>query len=38
MARHLYAILVGSEQMQPALRGEDLQALFDEYLRLYDLE
>lgn len=38
MARHLYAILVGSEQMQPALRGEDLRALFDEYLRLYDLE
>lgn len=38
MARHLYAILVGSEQMQPPLHGEELRALFDEYFRLYAID
>ncbi|MEP6987146.1 MAG: TetR/AcrR family transcriptional regulator [Chloroflexota bacterium] len=37
MAQMLYAILVGSEQMQPALHSVALRALFDEYLRLYQL-
>ena len=37
MSQMLYAILVGSEQMQPPLRGDDLRALFDEYLRVYRL-
>jgi AcrR family transcriptional regulator len=37
MAQMLYAILVGSEQMQPPLHGDALRTLFDEYLRLYEL-
>jgi AcrR family transcriptional regulator len=37
IAQTLYAILVGSEQMQPPLRGEALRALFDEYLKLCKL-
>lgn len=32
VARTLYAILVGSEQMQPPVQGDTLRALFDEYL------
>ncbi|WP_420642171.1 TetR/AcrR family transcriptional regulator [Candidatus Leptofilum sp.] len=38
IANLLYAILVGSEQMQPPLVGEDLRHLFNECLRLYDIE
>ena len=37
VAHLLYAILVGSEQMQPPIAGDDLQHLFNECLRLYDL-
>lgn len=37
MARLLYAVLVGCEQMHPPLRGDDLRALFDEYLHRYSL-
>ena len=35
MARLMYAILVGSEQIQPPLTGEDLRALFNEFLHLF---
>lgn len=38
IAQMLYAILVGSEQMQPPIVGDALQRLFDECLRLYDLD
>lgn len=34
----IYAVLVGSEQMQPPIIGADLQTLFDECLRFYDLQ
>ncbi len=34
-SRLLYALVVGSEQMQPPIRGPALQAVFDEYLRHY---
>jgi hypothetical protein len=37
IAQMLYAILVGSEQMQPPIVADDLQRLFDECLRLYGL-
>ncbi len=37
MSQMLYAILIGSEQMQPPLHGAALRTLFDEYLRLYEL-
>lgn len=37
MAQLMYAILVGAEQMQPPMVGADLQALFDEYLRLLEM-
>lgn len=37
IAHLLYAVLVGSEQMQPPTVGEELQQLFHECLRLYDL-
>ena len=37
MARMVYTILVGSEQMQPTISGDALRALFDEFLRLYEL-
>jgi AcrR family transcriptional regulator len=33
-ARMLYTILVGSEQIEPALHGDDLRALFDQFLQL----
>lgn len=33
----LYAILVGSEQIQPPLGAEGLRRLFDEYMRVYRL-
>ncbi len=36
-AQLFYAVLVGSEQMQPPIVGENLRHLFDECLRLYDL-
>ncbi len=36
-AHLMYAILVGAEQMQPPVVGADLQALFDEYLRLLEM-
>ena len=38
MARSLYATLVGSQHMQPPLRGDELRAVFDAHLRLYGLE
>ena len=38
IARLLYTVLVGSEQMQPPIVGADLQHLFDECLRLYNLQ
>jgi AcrR family transcriptional regulator len=37
IAQLLYAVLVGSEQMQPPILANELQHLFDECLRLYDL-
>ena len=37
IANLLYAVLVGSEQMQPPIAGDALQKLFDECLRMYDL-
>ncbi len=37
LANLLYAVLVGSEQMQPPIVGASLQRLFDECLRLYNL-
>lgn len=37
IAQLLYAVLVGSEQMQPPITGTNLQHLFNECLRLYDL-
>lgn len=38
MAQLAYVILVGSEQMHPSLTGEPLRTLFNEFLRLYELE
>jgi hypothetical protein len=38
MSQMLYAILVGSEQMQPPLNGDGLRAVFNEWLRLYRLK
>jgi AcrR family transcriptional regulator len=35
LAQMLYAILVGSEQMQPLIVGDTLRVLFDEALRFY---
>lgn len=32
LAAMLYAVIVGSEQMQPPIRGGDLRSLFDEWL------
>ena len=37
MAQLLYAILVGCEQLQPPVQGDGLRALFDEYLRFYQV-
>lgn len=37
MAQMLYALLVGSEQIQPPLSREQLQALFDQFLQLNNL-
>ena len=37
IAQLLYAVLVGSEQMQPPIVGEELRQLFVECSRLYDL-
>ncbi|WP_420632144.1 TetR/AcrR family transcriptional regulator [Candidatus Leptofilum sp.] len=37
IANLIYAVLVGSEQMQPPIVGAALQHLFDECLRLYNL-
>jgi len=37
-AQMMYAILVGAEQMQPPLVGDDLRTLYDEYLKLIGLE
>ena len=37
IANLLYAVLVGSEQMQPPIIGAELQHLFNECLRLYGL-
>lgn len=37
-ARLLYAILVGSQQMMPPANADELQALFDAYRRLYQLD
>jgi AcrR family transcriptional regulator len=37
LARILYAILIGSEHMQPPVHGEALRALFDEFLKSYGL-
>jgi AcrR family transcriptional regulator len=34
MARLAYSILVGSEQMEPTVHGNDLQALFDVFMEL----
>ena len=37
-ANLLYAVLVGSEQMQPPIAGNDLQHLFDECLKALGLD
>lgn len=37
MAQLLYTSLIGSEQIQPPLRGGDLRTLFDEFLKIYNI-
>ena len=37
-AQLTYAVLVGAEQMQPPIVGDDLRALYDEFLPLIGIE
>jgi AcrR family transcriptional regulator len=37
MGQMLYAVVVGCEQLQPPIQGDDLTALVDEFRRLYGI-